>query len=112
MADVVIRRATSSDAQEVTDVMASAFASDPLITWGMGYPDDSERRMRIMFDYLVRTEFAKQTHAVDIVDGGGAAALWHEVDDWRTSTRDSLRGLPVFARAFRWRLPRALYGFG
>ena len=103
-----IRLADVTDHETVSSVLANAFASDPVLVWFMGNPSDAERRLGFMFRHLVRTELAKDVHAVDVVEGGDAAALWHEVDDWRTPNHEVVRMLPSVVRTFGWRLPRAL----
>jgi GNAT superfamily N-acetyltransferase len=103
-----IRRAVSADHMDATSVLASAFAEDPMFTWLIGNGSDAEARLRHMFGHFLSVELAKDSHAVDIVEGGGGVAIWHEIDDWKTPIPQLARMLPSAVRTFGRRLPRAL----
>ena len=103
-----IRSATLDDRPAATAVLASAFATDPILTWLIGERDDAEARLGHLFGHLLGVELAKDLHAVDIVDGGGGVAIWHEAGDWKTPNRELPRMLVPGIRTFGRRLPRAL----
>jgi GNAT superfamily N-acetyltransferase len=103
-----VRRATFDDRRVATAALASAFAEDPILSWLIGERDDVEARLHHIFGHFLGTELAKELHAVDIVDGGGGVAIWHEVDDWKTPNRQLPRMLPSAIRTFGRRIPRAL----
>ncbi len=101
------RQATAADHVKVASTLANAFAHDPLLSWIVRL-DNIESRLSHLFNHTVGTELAKPTQMTWVSNDCGAAAVWHEVDEWKTSNLELLRAVPAVVRTFRHRLPRAL----
>ncbi len=105
---VVVRRAQPADRSAATTVLAGAFTNDPVMSWMVGQERDAERRLRHLFSHALGVELQREDHLVDVADSGQAVALWHEVDEWKTSTPAVVKMVPAAIRTFGRRLPRAL----
>lgn len=67
-------RATTARLTEVRDILAEAFAEDPLMAWMFKEADNSVAARRRMFDTGVR--ITAREGVVQLTAGGEAAALW------------------------------------
>lgn len=71
-------------------------------------PERVRRRLLPLFRTFVAIELAKETHLVQCSDDGVGAAIWHEVDDWKTPPAAYVKVAPHALRTFGRRLPLAL----
>jgi GNAT superfamily N-acetyltransferase len=102
------RRATGADHDKSSEVLANAFASDPVMSWLIGQRPDIEDRLQHHYYHELGRELTKPEPLVDVVEGRQAVALWHEVDDWKTPLTGLVRAAPAAIRTFQWHVPRAL----
>ena len=102
------RRADPADRCAATEVLARAFATDPVMSWLVGPDRDAAPRLRHLFGHSLGVELQRDDHLVDVVDSGQAVALWHEVDQWKTPNPDVVKMIPPAVRTFGRYLPRAL----
>lgn len=89
--------------------MASAFAGDPVFNWLIA--KEVEERSRMVFEGSLAAEFAKPSHIVDVAEASGsvrAAAVWHEVDDWKGADPPLRVLLPRLYAIFGLRMIRAM----
>ena len=89
-------------------VLATAFGTDPLMSWLVGRERDVASRLRHLFSSELGVELQRTDHLVDTVDSGQAVALWHEVDEWKAANVDVVKTAPAAIRTFGRHLPRAL----
>jgi GNAT superfamily N-acetyltransferase len=106
--DAIVRPVKPQEVDAAAGVLANAFSDDPIFRFILGDRDDMEIRLGHLFRDAAEAELRKSAHLVEIVDSGNAVALWHEVDDWKTSPTALLRSVPSVVKAFGSRLPRAL----
>ena len=106
--DAIVRPLKPQEVDAAASVLANAFSDDPIFRFILGDRDDMEVRLGHLFRDAAEAELRKSAHLVEIVDSGNAVALWHEVDDWKTSPTALLRSVPSVVKAFGARLPRAL----
>jgi len=92
----------------MTSVLASAFATDPVMSWLVGSDRDVAARLGHLFSHTVGAELRRDDHLIDIVDSGQAVALWHEVDEWKPANTDVVKAVPAAIRTFGRHLPRAV----
>ena len=109
------RRAQPSDLALATGALASAFATDPLFNWLI--VTEVERRGKTIFERQVAGQLARPTHLVDVAaaddEAGGedevrAAAVWFEVDTWKTEDPPLRELLPMLYSVFGLRTVRAI----
>ena len=89
-------------------VLASAFGTDPLMSWLVGRERDVASRLLPHFSHALGVELHRTDHLVDTVDSGQAVALWHEVDEWKATNVDVVKTVPAAVRTFGRHLPRVL----
>lgn len=107
--DAHIIRATLADRGVVADVLASAFAEDPLFSWL--YPDRGRvGRLRLLFGALA--EHAISCGHTYMTADGAAVALWWAPHSWKLPTPMLLRSAPRVIGSARLRLPRVLRRLG
>lgn len=106
--NVTVRRAVPDDRSDATEVLARAFATDPVMSWLVGQDRDATARLRHLFGHSLGAETRRDDHLVDVVESGQAVALWHEVDEWKTPNTGVIKMVPAAIRTFGWHLPRAL----
>ena len=105
---VAVRRAVPHDRSDATEVLARAFATDPVMSWLVGPERDTAARLHHLFGHSLGVELERDDHLVDVVDSGQAVALWSEVDEWKTPNIDVVKMVPTAIRTFGRYLPRAL----
>jgi ribosomal protein S18 acetylase RimI-like enzyme len=91
----------------MSEVLARAFYTDPVMSWML--PDDSarERALGRMFATMIRHHFLG-TGGVEAAAGGriGAAALWSPPGQWKQSRLQEMLMMPGFIRAFGRKVAR------
>jgi GNAT superfamily N-acetyltransferase len=102
-----VGRAVASDRETAADTLASAFSHDPVMSWMAGTDGDAGPRLRHLFSHSLGAALRRGDHLVDVCDGGQAAALWHEVDEWKPGTLATIKTIPAALRTFGRHLPRA-----
>ncbi|MEJ6722502.1 GNAT family N-acetyltransferase [uncultured Ilumatobacter sp.] len=103
-----VRRARATDHSEAKEILAQAFANDPVMSWLMGPNRNAGDRLSHLFGHMLDVELANDDHFVDIIDSGQAVAFWHDVDHWKASPGQVVKMLPAAWRTFGRRLPQAL----
>lgn len=103
-----VQRAESADHLPATDSLAQAFGNDPAMSWMVGAGSDTAKRLSHLFGHMLATELAHGEHLVDVTDGARSVALWHDVDQWKTSPSATVKMVPAAIRTFGRRLPVAL----
>lgn len=105
-----VQRATPADAGSCATTLASAFSDDPIMSFLLGDRGgrpDRQKRLGGFFEHMTTAELAKPHQLLDRTACGNAVALWHEIDTWRASPKESLAGAPSAIRTFGRRLPIA-----
>ena len=95
----VVRLATVVDHEQMSAVLASAFAADPVFRY-MLPPDMSRREQRLrrfFIDELTRSQLAGGAWTTTRGDG---AAIWYPPGRWKPSTWQMLQSLPAAVRVF------------
>jgi len=103
-----VRRARATDHLEATEVLAQAFANDPIVSWMIGPGRNVGNRLSHLFGHILGVELAHDEHLVDIADPGQAVAFWHDVEQWKASPGQAVKSVPAACRTFGRRLPLAL----
>lgn len=100
MTDDIVR-ATASDVPALADVLASAYAEDPVWSWLM--PRDRDRRLRLLFT----AHLAQQIPAGRVWTDRDrtVAAVWAEPGAWKLPAGYLLRNAGTLLRASRAQLP-------
>lgn len=111
MADHGIRRALREEADEAGDVLAAAFAADPVMLWLSANPADPDKTLRAFFRAEMRLEIRSDDHEVFVLtddDGIAGVAIWKGIDAWKSSVVDSIRLAPgaLRSRLLPWRALR------
>ncbi len=102
----VARPANAADRQQLVEVLADAFADDPVFVY-MLPPDLRRREARLRgFFHLEVPRSERLGGAWKTADGAGAA-IWYPPDQWRASTWEALRQAPAVLRVFGRQLPLA-----
>ncbi len=101
------RTATPADAARMAQVLAAAFARDPVLTWVVppGAPD-RDARLRALFTLELPRSTA--LGGAWTAAGGEAPALWYPPGRGRPAWSEMLTELPYAARALGRHLPRGL----
>lgn len=101
MHDVPTRPATRSDIGVLSQVLARAFADDPVMRWM--FPDERARRRRLprLFAALTRHHHLSRggVEVAAHTDGIGAVALWDPPGTWQESRAEWLRSGPAMLLA-------------
>lgn len=104
-----VRRAQPADLEPGAAALASAFANDPVFNWLIA--DEVEAKNTFIFKGRLAAEFAKSSHIVDVAAPDGevrAAAIWYDVDDWKSEDPPLRAALPGLWKIFGFRLLRAM----
>jgi GNAT superfamily N-acetyltransferase len=96
---VEVRKAGREETGAIAEVLAAAFATDPVQAWVLGGRKDMERRLRIMFQGLLDRAASFPDHELYVTADGTGAALWFGVDRWKLSLGDGLRTAPAMWRS-------------
>jgi GNAT superfamily N-acetyltransferase len=108
VSEITVRRAALDDRTEAAEILAAAFASDPLALWTLEGRPDPQRDMRVMFSAIVGEALKQPDHHVCITTDGSGAAVWFDVGRWKMSVATKMRLWPTAARTgfFRGRAIR------
>lgn len=103
-----VRVADRRDATLLGEVLADAFADDPVFTWLIpASARNRERRMQTFFTSMSRT-YLRTGKTCHLSDDGSAAAMWAPPGKWGLPIKEmGIESLPQSA-AFRGNLFRAL----
>jgi GNAT superfamily N-acetyltransferase len=102
-----VRPASSADRVRVTEVLAAAFADDPLFLHVL--PLDARRRaerLRRFFDLEVRR--CERFGGAWASEDGAGTAVWFPPGTWRPTAWEVLREAPAVVRVLGREMPRAL----
>jgi GNAT superfamily N-acetyltransferase len=103
-----VRSITFQDAPPVADVLARAFADDPVVAWSI--PDPSWREARSPEHFSVILDLYLPKGHVYADARLRSAALWAPPEDRQVRASQIVRLLPRLARLYRHRLPLVLAG--
>lgn len=117
----------ASNRELAAQILAAAFASDPIFNWMARDRPRLDTRLRHGFRSMIAGELRRSEAIMSVVspdpsnsgdgigrNGGvgisglGAVTIWHPIDGWKASTLEALRTLPAFAASFGIRLDRAI----
>jgi ribosomal protein S18 acetylase RimI-like enzyme len=98
MTEVTVRRAAVEDRALTAEILAAAFASDPLALWVLHGRSDPERDLRVMFSAILREALKQPDHQVYLSTDGSGAALWFDVGRWKMAVPAKLRLWPTALR--------------
>ncbi len=70
--------------------------------------DDTEARLSGFWRRDVSLVLRHDDHLAFVTDDGASAAVWRDVDKWKSPLRESLALAPASVAAFRWRLPACI----
>lgn len=103
-----VRAAGRDEAARIGEVLADAFAEDPVFSWLIP-PEghDRDRRMRTFFTSMSRS-YLRRGKPCYLAGDGSAAALWSAPGSWTLPVSEILREAVPSGTAFRSRLLRAL----
>jgi ribosomal protein S18 acetylase RimI-like enzyme len=102
-----VRRASTADADVVSQTLADAFSDDPVVTWLL--PKAVSRRnwrVRRLWTLTARS-YLRQDKPVYLTADGHGAALWAPPGTWVPPITDQLRDLPQMVPVFGRRVVRA-----
>jgi len=102
----IVERATSTDRNELAQVLGRAFETDPVWNWLFPDPSTKLRRSSQVFQAYLR-DCLKVGEVFTTPDREGAA-LWKPPGKWKLGNAAILRSLPSLLRAFGTRLPASL----
>ena len=94
-----VRKATREETRSIAEILAAAFATDPVMSWVMREPTDAERRLGIMFRGVLDRAASAPDHELYVTGDGSGAALWFGVNRWKSSLGDALRTAPALWRS-------------
>ena len=100
---VVPRLATSSDVRQVIEVLARAFADDPLLAplFPVG---EAGREQRLRAFFRLDVPRSQRLAGAWTTSDGSGAAVWYPPGSWKPSAWESLRTTSTAVRAFGRRL--------
>ncbi|HWC35930.1 MAG TPA: GNAT family N-acetyltransferase [Mycobacteriales bacterium] len=97
---MTVRRATLEDAKLLGDVLADAFADDPVISWLIPHnADNRDERLRLFFTAMSRTYLRSGKPCYLSGDGMGAA-LWGPPGSWALDVAQMADDLDSLITAF------------
>lgn len=99
MNDISVRQATPADTETVSEILARAFAADPVLTSLMRDTPDRTARMARYFELECRLGFRGNGEAWIDGDKRGAA-IWRSPGRYPEPLGDQLRMLPQYLRLF------------
>ena len=107
MADVEVAPARRRDIRQMSEVLARAFYTDPVMSWMLPDGSGRERALSQMFATMIRHHFLRN-EGVEVASGEriGAAALWSPPGQWKQSRLQEMLMMPGFIRAFGKRTAR------
>lgn len=83
-----VRRATAADLPALSEMLARAFAADPVAAWSS--PAEAPRERMLERFHAARTRHYLPHGEVWISEGGESAAVWAPPDAWKTTLRQDL----------------------
>ena len=102
-----VRRASGADREQLTGVLAAAFADDPVFSFLLpATMTRREDRLRRLF--ALDGARSEQRGGTWIAVDGGGAAVWFPPGRWQSTRWEDLRETPGWARVFGRRSPQAL----
>jgi GNAT superfamily N-acetyltransferase len=100
------RLGTPREAERLTQVLARAFADDPVFAWLL--PDESTRQAQLLRFFKLEIERRSLPNGrIWTGDRADGVSLELPSDRWQLSPRDQTFRTPVFLRIFGRRLPQA-----
>jgi GNAT superfamily N-acetyltransferase len=106
----IVGQASAGDAPALARTLALAFEHDPVVAWFLPHAKDRLARLELAFEEIYLRRFALPHDLTFTTPDRAGAALWIPPGEWESSTIESLRLLPHFARVFGRDLPRGLRG--
>ncbi len=104
---LVVRKADTGDTSVLADVLARAFADDPLMAFVLPAGRLRRRRLALLFRTSLRHQYLSLGEVYTTADVAGGS-LWSPPEQWRPPPSVVARSLPGLAMALGSRLPRAL----
>lgn len=104
---VTIRKASANDAQALGEVLARAFAEDPVMQWLLPTTRARTRRLPRLFAMELLCFYLPNEEVYTTRDVAGGA-IWAPPGGWRTPISNVVRGIPRLAWTLRGRLPAAV----
>ena len=101
-----MRLATASDRDQVSRILAAAFADDPAMAYI--YPDSAVRRTRLPRLFTILFDSDGKAGPRFVTEGGEAATLWRGPGRAQVGWLEMLGQAGALLRAFGTALPRAL----
>jgi ribosomal protein S18 acetylase RimI-like enzyme len=95
---ITVRRAALDDRAALAEILAAAFASDPLALWVLEGRRDPERDLRVMFSAILGEALKQRDHHVYITNDSSGAALWFDVGRWKMPVPTKLKLWPTAVR--------------
>lgn len=83
-----VRRASAADLPALGEMLARAFADDPVAAWSS--PREAPRKRMLERFHTARTRHFLPHGEVWMTEGGESAAVWAPPDAWKTSLRQDL----------------------
>ena len=102
-AAVLARLADRQDVPRVVEVLATAFADDPLLA-PLFPAGDARREQRLRAFFRLDVPRSQRLGGTWTTSDGAAAAVWYPPGAWAPSTWEGLRSTPTAVRAFGRRL--------
>lgn len=107
-AEQAVRLAEAGDVKQLGDVLADAFADDPVVSWLIPpWVDDRDERLRLFFTSMSRT-YLRLGKPCYLAGDGSAAALWGSPDSWKLPMEEMVSEAEPQIAAFGDRLETAV----
>ena len=101
-ANVVARSATREDVPQLIEVLARAFAADPLLA-SLFPAAEAGREQRLQAFFRLDVPRSQRLGGAWTTSDGSGAAVWYPPGSWKPSAWESLRTTPTAVRAFGMR---------
>ena len=95
-ASVVVSPATREDVPQLIDVLARAFADDPLLA-SLFPAAEAGREQRLQSFFRLDVPRSQRLGGAWTTSDGSGAAVWYPPGSWKPSTWESLRTTPTVA---------------
>jgi ribosomal protein S18 acetylase RimI-like enzyme len=103
----VVRRAERADLGQVADVLADAFATDPVLSWLLPPTVRNQRRRLRRLWLTVAKSYLQHDKPVYLTEDGMGAAVWAPPGRWASTTPEVLSQLVPYLRIFGTSIGRA-----